>query len=48
MKVTISRSAILAGLPADLRLAVAVVLDGMGMGYCATPYPFLRRTEVRP
>lgn len=47
-RVTVSRAAILSGLPADMRLAVAAVLDGMGMGYCATPCPFLRRPEVRP
>lgn len=47
-RVTFSRSALLAGLPEDLRLAVASVLDGCHLGYCATPYPYLRRYEVRP
>lgn len=46
--VTVSKGAILYGLPADLCAAVRFVLDGGGLGYCPQPYPLLRRSEVRP
>jgi hypothetical protein len=42
------RSALLAFLPQDMLVAVRACLDGMPMGYCATPCAFSSAPEVRP
>lgn len=42
------RRALLAHLPPAMLVALRAQLDGMPLGYCATPCGYVRPPEVRP